>query len=1174
MTSTFNVFNLRNVAVYNYDGSAVNSGYLFTASTGGYSRWTNSINLKDIQFSTLTGSTISVSSISSGTTVNNVLINYSTIQGSTITASTVTTQFLNYSSITGSSIFSQATTNNFLTNTSTITGSTITASTVTTQFLNYSSLVGSSIFSQATTNNFLTNTSTMTGSTITASTVTTQFLNYSSLVGSSIFSQATTNNFLTNTSTITGSTITTSTVTTQFLNYSSLVGSSIFSQATTNNFLTNTSTITGSTITASTVTTQFLNYSSLVGSSIFSQTTTNNFLTNTSTITGSTITATNAAITNLTSNLAVGGNNITGIGTLTVTGTGTAVSVPNGTVSASTITNTTLTTTNAAITNLTSNLNAATYNISGVGTLTANTIQKTTTGDLTIQQTGNSSILLIASGVNGIYTQVGTAGFQVVNVGNTVNYTTINSTDATFSVNVGLSSGKTLTLNGASAIQNSTASQTYRVLSTFKHSFEVVSGTEIAKIDSTGLTITSGKTLTTPSITYAGNITYNASASTSNTHSFQIADNSRVVVNNDGITANSSANNQPALRLWTYTTPSANTSNNGAYIGVGTGTNQCGIINFGYAGSGNPSNYLGFGLFGADDLLKVYPSSVSVGGNVGIGSTTPGGLLDVYYLSATPCSLFKVTNGLISMNMSGLDGTFISQSYDVVTIGKNYTGSSVSNSGRSASYIYLSSPVSASAEISFYISDTNGGIPGKIMTVNSSGINISATKIFTLNGNSSTSTLEMSNSTGVLKLQNNNNSNSYEVPTSQIHSFKVNAVEIANISSTGLNITNSGITLSGSGALLQNSNNTLTYRVPSTYKHSFEVVSGTELVKIDGDGLYSFNLRGVSGNPLRILSNTAQDINYIAPTGQKHSFQVNAVEIGKVDGTGLNISATKTITLNGNSSTSTLDMSNTTGVLTLKNNNNSNSYEVPTSQNHSFKVNAVEIGKVDGTGLNISATKTITLNGNSSTSTLDMSNTTGVLKLQNNNNSNSYEVPTGQIHSFKVNAVEIAKIDGTGLTSTNLKTTSASNQSTAQPLIYAGSNANNMVLCDNLHQTYNFMDILGYPGWTKIVNTPNFVKYTDGSIINFWGSGSCFNLAGVFTYTVAIYNSANTLQQSLSFTSCYFDNNTQSRKNTSWGGVFTSIPAGTYYLQMRTAAANNNSDGGDNAIMSWSITSS
>ena len=630
---------------------------------------------------------------------------------------------------------------------------------------------------------------------------------------------------------------------------------------------------------------------------------------------------------------------------MTVTGTGTAVSVPNGTVSAYTITNTTLTTTNAAITNLTSNLNAATYNISGVGTLTANTIQKTTTGDLTIQQTGNSSILLIASGVNGIYTQVGTAGFQVVNVGNTVNYTTINSTDATFSVNVGLSSGKTLTLNGASAIQNSTASQTYRVLSTFKHSFEVVSGTEIAKIDSTGLTITSGKTLTTPSITYAGNITYNASASTSNTHSFQIADNSRVVVNNDGITANSSANNQPALRLWTYTTPSANTSNNGAYIGVGTGTNQCGIINFGYAGSGNPSNYLGFGLFGADDLLKVYPSSVSVGGNVGIGSTTPGGLLDVYYLSATPCSLFKVTNGLISMNMSGLDGTFISQSYDVVTIGKNYTGSSVSNSGRSASYIYLSSPVSASAEISFYISDTNGGIPGKIMTVNSSGINISATKIFTLNGNSSTSTLEMSNSTGVLKLQNNNNSNSYEVPTSQIH-------------------------------------------------------------------------------------------------------------------------------------------------------------------------------------------------------------------------------------SFKVNAVEIAKIDGTGLTSTNLKTTSASNQSTAQPLIYAGSNANNMVLCDNLHQTYNFMDILGYPGWTKIVNTPNFVKYTDGSIINFWGSGSCFNLAGVFTYTVAIYNSANTLQQSLSFTSCYFDNNTQSRKNTSWGGVFTSIPAGTYYLQMRTAAANNNSDGGDNAIMSWSITSS
>jgi hypothetical protein len=131
-----------------------------------------------------------------------------------------------------------------------------------------------------------------------------------------------------------------------------------------------------------------------------------------------------------------------------------------------------------------------------------------------------------------------------------------------------------------------------------------------------------------------------------------------------------------------------------------------------------------------------------------------------------------------------------------------------------------------------------------------------------------------------------------------------------------------------------------------------------------------------------------------------------------------------------------------------------------------------------------------------------------------------------------------------------------------------------MVLCDNLHQTYNLMNAPGYAGWTRIVNTPQFNKYTAGSIINFWGSGSCYNGVGGFSYTVAIYNSANVLQESFTFSSCYFDNATLSRKTTSWGGVSTaSIPIGTYYLQMRTATANNNTDAGDNAIMSWSITS-
>jgi hypothetical protein len=116
----------------------------------------------------------------------------------------------------------------------------------------------------------------------------------------------------------------------------------------------------------------------------------------------------------------------------------------------------------------------------------------------------------------------------------------------------------------------------------------------------------------------------------------------------------------------------------------------------------------------------------------------------------------------------------------------------------------------------------------------------------------------------------------------------------------------------------------------------------------------------------------------------------------------LNINNNGKITLNGASAL----FQNTTASLT---------YRVPSTFKHSFEVVSTEIAKVDGTGLNVSATKTITLNGNSSTSTLEMSNTTGVLKLQNNNNSNSYEVPTSQIHSFKVNAVETASIDLNGI---------------------------------------------------------------------------------------------------------------------------------------------------------------
>ncbi len=108
MTFTNNLY-LRNTVTYNPDGSYVSTGYVFTVSTNGVQNWTNNLNLNNLSASTLT--------LTSTLTLNNLIIN------STINTSTITTGLLNYSSLVGSTI-----TSNTFTSNSTITVSTMTAS--------------------------------------------------------------------------------------------------------------------------------------------------------------------------------------------------------------------------------------------------------------------------------------------------------------------------------------------------------------------------------------------------------------------------------------------------------------------------------------------------------------------------------------------------------------------------------------------------------------------------------------------------------------------------------------------------------------------------------------------------------------------------------------------------------------------------------------------------------------------------------------------------------------------------------------------------------------------------------------------------------------------------------------------------------------------------------------
>jgi len=344
-----------------------------------------------------------------------------------------------------------------------------------------------------------------------------------------------------------------------------------------------------------------------------------------------------------------------------------------------------------------------------------------------------------------------------------------------------------------------------------------------------------------------------------------------------------------------------------------------------------------------------------------------------------------------------------------------------------------------------------------------------------------------------------------------------------NPSTNLLQINNNGkISLNGATALLQNTTNTLTYRVPSTFKHSFEVVSGTEIAKIDSTGLNliatkSLYLNGYSGEGASLsyanltgiftLNNPVAENIFNVPSSGFNSFRTNNTQVADIDSTGLYMYSSKTITLAGNSSTSTLSMNNSTGLLTLQNNNNSNSYQVPTSQNHSFKVNNSEIANINGGGVVVNISKTIQLTGNSSTSSLGMNNSTGVFTLANNSSSNSYETVVGAVHSFKVAGVEIANISNIGLTLSSGKTailptiTSDTLQhSDASDLTITNTGAGNVVYKAITGQKHSFLvnnvETANINGSGVVVNTSKTITLNGNSSTS---TLSMNNSTGVFT---------------------------------------------------------------------------
>jgi hypothetical protein len=167
----FNLLHLRNLKMYNPDGSYVSTGYVFTVNTQGTPSYTNSLSLSGMTASSITTSTLNSSAE----------IGFSTLVGSSLTAtsasaSSVTVSTLNasaqigFSTLVGSSLTATSA------SVSSVTVSTLNASAQ----IGFSSLVGSSLTAtSASVSSFTTSTlsaSSLTTSSLSASTLSTSLL--------------------------------------------------------------------------------------------------------------------------------------------------------------------------------------------------------------------------------------------------------------------------------------------------------------------------------------------------------------------------------------------------------------------------------------------------------------------------------------------------------------------------------------------------------------------------------------------------------------------------------------------------------------------------------------------------------------------------------------------------------------------------------------------------------------------------------------------------------------------------------------------------------------------------------------------------------------------------------------------------------------------------------------
>ena len=132
------------------------------------------------------------------------------------------------------------------------------------------------------------------------------------------------------------------------------------------------------------------------------------------------IVALNAGLTNITSSIDLGAHNITSVGNL-VSSTATIGTLGNTTLNGVTVNSTTVSTTNLSSTNLTADIACGTHNISGVGTLTATSLGGAITTTNTLQVNSTSTFAsditthkIVAAG-NNLY-DIGSSGVKFKNL--------------------------------------------------------------------------------------------------------------------------------------------------------------------------------------------------------------------------------------------------------------------------------------------------------------------------------------------------------------------------------------------------------------------------------------------------------------------------------------------------------------------------------------------------------------------------------------------------------------------------------------------------------------------------------------------------------------------------------------------------------------------------------------